>query len=102
MSDKTDILVRKGCTMRPDIRTRKLRGVSAEDELWLKEHSVKDLRNLVFEMYNLGEDVSDMVPLVNYMEELETRLITEQNLVSGADDEMDVTELVSEFSHAYA
>jgi hypothetical protein len=88
--------------MRPDIRTRKLRGVSAEDECWLKEHTVKDLRNLVFEMYTLGEDVSDMVPLVNYMEDLELRLVTEQKLVSGEGSEMDVMDMVQAFNHAYA
>jgi hypothetical protein len=88
--------------MRTDIRTRKLRGVSAEDEGWLREHSVKDLRNLVFEMYNLGEDVSDMVPLVNYMEELETKLITEQKLVSGEEMDIDVMDMVQEFEHIHA
>ena len=88
--------------MRPDIRTRKLRGVSAEDESWLREHSVKDLRNLVFEMYNLGEDVSDMVPLVNYMEELETKLITEQKLVSGEEMDIDVMDMVQTFEHIHA
>jgi hypothetical protein len=88
--------------MRPDIKTRKLRGVSAEDESWLREHSVKDLRNLVFEMYNLGEDVSDMVPLVNYMEELETKLITEQRLVSGEEMDVDIMDMVQTFDHVYA
>jgi len=88
--------------MRTDIRTRKLRGVSAEDESWLREHSVKDLRNLVFEMYNLGEDVSDMVPLVNYMEELETKLITEQKLVSGEEMDVDVMDMVQEFEYIHA
>ncbi|MFH0815818.1 MAG: hypothetical protein V1934_03265 [Methanobacteriota archaeon] len=88
--------------MRPDIRIRKLRGVSAEDESWLREHSVKDLRNLVFEMYNLGEDVSDMVPLVNYMEELEMKLITEQKLVSGEEMDIDVMDMVHDFDRVCA
>ena len=88
--------------MRPNIKVRKLRGVCAEDETWLREHSVKDLRNLVFEMYNLGEDVSDMVPLVNYMEELETKLITEQKLVSGEEMDIDVMDMVQEFEHIHA
>jgi hypothetical protein len=88
--------------MRPDIRTRKLRGVSADDESWLREHTVKDLRNLVAEMYTLGEDVSDMVPLVNYMEELEMRLITEQKLVSGEEMDVDVLDMIQTGEHAFA
>jgi len=87
--------------MNHDIRNKRLRGVSAADEAWLKEHTVKDLRNLCFEMYELGEDVSDMVPLVNYMESLETKLVTEQRLMSGEKIDFDVLGLVERES-AYA
>ena len=87
--------------MNHDIRNKRLRGVSTEDETWLKEHTVKDLRNLCFEMYELGEDVSDMVPLVNYMESLETKLVTEQRMMSGERIDFDVLGLVEPES-AYA
>lgn len=47
-----------------------LRGVDEDMENWMRYHSIQDLRDLAFEMYNRGEDISEMVQLIHEMDEM--------------------------------
>ncbi len=47
---------------------RTLRGMDSEMIDWMKYHSIQDLRDLAFEMYNRGEDISEMVELIHEMD----------------------------------
>jgi len=46
-------------------KQRSLRGISDYMVDWMKTHNVQDLRDMVFELYNRGENVSEMVSLVH-------------------------------------
>jgi hypothetical protein len=37
---------------------------------WLKNHSLKDMKDLAQEMSTEGEDVSDLVDVINELEEI--------------------------------
>jgi hypothetical protein len=49
---------------------RTLQGVDKDMMDWMKHHSVQDLRDLAFEMYNRGEDISEMVGLIHEMDQM--------------------------------
>lgn len=51
-------------------RTKVLRNIDRSIENWMKHHSVQDLRDLAFEMYNRGEDVNCMIDLIHEMDEM--------------------------------
>lgn len=38
---------------------------------WMKTHTLQDIKDLVFELYAMGEDVSELVAIVNELEEME-------------------------------
>jgi hypothetical protein len=38
---------------------------------WMKTHTLSDIKDLVFELYAMGEDVSELVAVVNELEEME-------------------------------
>lgn len=38
---------------------------------WMKTHTTQDIKDLVFELYSMGEDVSELVAIVNELEEME-------------------------------
>jgi hypothetical protein len=38
---------------------------------WMKTHTLGDIKDLVFELYAMGEDVSELVAIVNELEEME-------------------------------
>lgn|GEM_PF-3218980 len=44
---------------------------------WMRTHTMKDIKDLVFELYSLGEDVSEIVALVNELEEMEMEIYGE-------------------------
>jgi len=41
---------------------------------WMKTHTMKDMKDLVFELYAMGEDVSELVAIVNELEEMEMEI----------------------------
>ncbi|MBI5000656.1 MAG: hypothetical protein HZB92_03900 [Euryarchaeota archaeon] len=92
--------------MRPadphDIRQKRLLGVDAAMEQWLREHSVQDLRDLVFEMYNMGEDTSEMVRVVNDYESLTNELMAQSRAEAGTDIDIDVFEYMTGTEKAVA
>ena len=51
-------------------KTKVLRNVDKGMENWMKHHSVQDLRDLAFEMYNSGEDVGCMIDLIHEMDDM--------------------------------
>ena len=44
---------------------------------WMKTHTMSDIKDLVFELYSLGEDVSELVAIVNELEEMEMEIYGE-------------------------
>ena len=44
---------------------------------WMRTHTMKDIKDLVFELYSLGEDVSELVAVVNELEEMEMEIYGE-------------------------
>ncbi|MEW5937002.1 MAG: hypothetical protein AB1665_04175 [Candidatus Thermoplasmatota archaeon] len=72
--------------MAHEIRQKRLSGVDAQTEQWLKEHTIQDLRDLVFELYNRGEDVSDMVRLVNDLEAMAQGLMIESRIEAAHEE----------------
>ena len=83
-------------------RTRNLRGVDDDMQDWMKYHSVQDLRDIVFELYNRGEDISEMVELIHEMDEMA------RNAQIGCDDnvytdaEYDILTYVEEMEKAWS
>lgn len=47
--------------------------VSRETKDWLEYHTMEDLKKLACEMYSDGEDVSELVDVVNTLEEIEEK-----------------------------
>lgn len=45
--------------------------VSRDTREWLEHHTIEDLKELACEMYSDGEDVSELVEVVNKLEEIE-------------------------------
>ncbi len=98
--------VRKGCTMVEYIKLknrdwRTLRGMDSEMTDWMKYHTIQDLRDLAFEMYNRGEDISEMVELIHEMDSMAnaTHMGSADNIY--ADSEYDILSYVEECERAY-
>ena len=83
-------------------RTRTLRGVDKDMEDWMKYHTIQDLRDLVFELYNRGEDISEMVELIHQMDSMahRTHINCEEEVYSDA--EYDILTYVEEMEQAWA
>jgi len=83
-------------------RTRTLKGVDNDMQDWMKYHSVQDLRDLVFELYNRGEDISEMVELIHEMDSMahRTHIGCEDNVY--ADAEYDILTYVEEMEQAWS
>lgn len=45
--------------------------VSRDTRDWLEHHTIEDLKELACEMYSDGEDVSELVSVVNKLEQIE-------------------------------
>ena len=45
---------------------------------WMRTHTIKDIKDLVFELYSMGEDVSELVAVVNELEEMEMEIYGEE------------------------
>ena len=83
-------------------RTKVLRNIDRGIENWMKHHSVQDMRDIVFEMYNRGEDISYMVDLVHQMDDMvrATHLVSDDNVTAFA--EYDILTYVEEVEQEYA
>ena len=62
---------------------------------WLREHSVKDLKNLLLEMHSAGEDITDYVPILEELEAEEKRLRLE-GVLHENDEDTDPLEYVEQ------
>lgn len=82
-------------------RQRKLRDVNTGMEDWMRSHTIQDLRDMVFELYNRGEDISDMVGLVHEMDTMahRTHINCEENVYTFS--EYDILTYVEELEQAY-
>ncbi len=79
---------------------RTLRGIDSDMIDWMKYHSIQDLRDLAFEMYNRGEDISEMVELIHEMDAMAqtTHIGQEENVYANA--EYDILSYVEECERA--
>ncbi len=69
-----------GCKMYAESITPENMGFELHNEAvvdWMRTHTMKDIKDLVFELYSLGEDVSEIVALVNELEEMEMEIYGE-------------------------
>ena len=78
---------------------RTLRGMDRDMIDWMRYHSVQDLRDLAFEMYNRGEEISEMVELIHEMDHMAQNVhIESQDVYANA--EYDILSYVEECEHA--
>jgi hypothetical protein len=82
-------------------RKRQLRDVNPGMEDWLKYHTIQDLRDMVFELYNRGEDISEMVGLIHEMDAMahRTYINNEENVYTFS--EYDILSYVEEAEQAF-
>ncbi len=52
-------------------KSTKMPRVSRDTREWLEHHTLEDLKELACEMYTDGEDVSELVKIVNKLEQIE-------------------------------
>ena len=78
-----------------------LRGVDRNMMDWMRYHTVQDLRDLAFEMYNRGEDISEMVQLVHEMDGMAhvTNMTNDNRVYDFA--EYDILSYVEECEKSY-
>ena len=69
-----------GCKMNAESITPENMGFELHNEAvvdWMRTHTIKDIKDLVFELYSMGEDVSELVAVVNELEEMEMEIYGE-------------------------
>ncbi len=69
-----------GCKMNAEAVNPENMGFELHDEAvveWMKEHTMADIKDLVFELYSMGEDVSELVAIVNELEDMEMEIYGE-------------------------
>lgn len=81
-------------------RTKVLRNVDRSMENWMKHHSVQDLRDLAFEMYNRGEDITCMIDLIHEMDDMAIHANVYSKDSVAAYTEYDILTYVDEVEHA--
>ena len=81
-------------------KTKVLRNIDRGMENWMMHHSVQDMRDLAFEMYNRGEDITCMIDLIHEMDEItiHTHMSNEDNVTAYA--EYDILTYVEDVEHA--
>lgn len=95
----------KGCKMETQNVTkgkaRALRNIDEGTENWLRSHNVQDMRDIVFEFYNRGENISGMVNLIHYFDDvmIDNHVGVEGNFLTA---EYDILTYVDEVEHAIA
>lgn len=47
-------------------------------EEWMKTHTMSDIKDIVFELYSMGEDVSELVAIVNELEDMQMEMYGEE------------------------
>jgi len=70
-----------GCKMYAESITPENMGFELHNEAvvgWMRTHTMSDIKDLVFELYALGEDVSELVAVVNELEEMEMEIYGEE------------------------
>ena len=82
--------------------TRNLRVVDKDTNEWMKYHIVQDLRDIVFELYNRGEDISEMVELIHEMDAMAHHSMIGQDDSVYMDAEYDILTYVEEMEKAWA
>ena len=82
-------------------KKKTLRGVDANMMDWMRYHSIQDLRDLAFEMYNRGEDISKLVELIHEMDQMAhaTHMANDNRVYDFA--EYDILSYVEECEKAY-
>ena len=80
---------------------RTLRGVDRNMMDWMRYHTIQDLRDLAFEMYNRGEDISEMVQLIHEMDGMAhvTNMTNDNRVYDFA--EYDILSYVEECEKSY-
>lgn len=80
---------------------RTLRGIDRGMMDWMRYHTIQDLRDLAFEMYNRGEDISEMVQLIHEMDGMAhtTNMANDNRVYDFA--EYDILSYVEECEKAY-
>ncbi len=66
-----------GCKMYAESITPENMGFEVHNNAvaeWMKTHTMSDIKDLVFELYSMGEDVSELVAIVNELEEMEMEI----------------------------
>ena len=83
-------------------RPRQIRGVDQETVDWMKYHTIRDLRDIVFELYNRGENISEMVELIHQMDNMahRTHINCEESVYTYS--EYDILSYVEEMEQAYS
>ena len=95
----------KGCTMNSQKVTkgkaRALRNIDEGTENWLRSHNVQDMRDIVFEFYNRGENISGMVNLIHYFDDvmIDNHIGVEGDFLTA---EYDILTYVDQVEHAIA
>ena len=82
-------------------KARALRNIDEGTENWLRTHDVQDMRDIVFEFYNRGENISGMVDLIHYFDDvmMHNHMGIEGNFLTA---EYDILTYVEEVEHAVA
>ena len=82
-------------------RPKQLRDVDQDMVDWMRYHTIQDLRDIVFELYNRGEDISEMVELVHQMDNMahRTHMKCEESVYTTS--EYDILSYVEELEQAY-
>lgn len=84
------------------IKQKTLKNVDEKLEGWMKLHTVQDMRDIVFELYNRGEDISEMVDLIHDMDGIALHAHVGKEESISAIAEYDILTYVEEVEHALA
>ncbi len=70
-----------GCKMNAESITPENMGFEVHNdavEEWMKTHTMSDIKDIVFELYSMGEDVSELVAIVNELEDMQMEMYGEE------------------------
>ena len=82
-------------------RPRHIRGVDQNMIDWMRYHTIQDLRDIVFELYNRGEDISEMVEVIHDMDNMAHRTHMNCEETVYTDSEYDILTYVEELEEAF-
>ena len=84
------------------IKQKTLKNVDEKLSDWMRSHTIQDMRDIVFELYNRGEDISEMVDLIHDMDEIAVHAHVGDEESISAIAEYDILTYVEEVEHALA